>query len=184
MGAGSRRSGSRRRRSRSDVWRHKADVREQLFTIGAMQGNQSAAPTADSSRRARRAAAVQRRSAARAPHRNSIARAMADVAEDVLALLPTVWTQEKVIAYAGKDNVVRTVTVLPEMFDGRVQVRPVARLRGRRVAPAAPAARSRSSTRWACGASPGSRSRRSPMLLDQLNYPNWIARRARVASIA
>jgi hypothetical protein len=49
---------------------------------------------------------------------------MADIAEDVLALLPTIWTEEKVIAYAGSDNVVRTVTVLPEMFSGRVNVKP------------------------------------------------------------
>jgi hypothetical protein len=50
--------------------------------------------------------------------------ALADVAEDVLCLLPTMWTEEKVIAYAGSDNVVRTVTVLPEMFTGRVNVKP------------------------------------------------------------
>ena len=48
----------------------------------------------------------------------------ADVAMDVMAVLPTIWDEEKVLAYAGEDNVIRTITVLPEMFDGRVNVRP------------------------------------------------------------
>jgi hypothetical protein len=153
----------------SDVWRHKADVREQLFTIGAMQGNQSAPPTADSSGEL---VEQLRFNADRplSPLTHSIARARADVAEDVLALLPTVWTEEKVIAYAGKDNVVRTVTVLPEMFDGRVQVRPS-------LDSAAAESRTQRQQRvkelYALGVwgQPGS-PQANAMLLDQLNYPN------------
>lgn len=107
----------------ADVWRHKSDVREQLFVIGSMAGNQSAAPTQDSSGEL---VEQLRFNADRplTPLTRNLVLCMADIAEDVLALLPTIWTEEKVIAYAGSDNVVRTVTVLPEMFSGRVNVKP------------------------------------------------------------
>ena len=107
----------------SDVWRHKADVRDQLFTIGAMQGNQSAPPTDSASGEL---VEQLRFNADRplAPLTRALAIAMADVAEDTLAILPVIWTQERVLSYAGQDNVVRTMTVLPEMFDGRVRVKP------------------------------------------------------------
>jgi hypothetical protein len=106
-----------------DVWRHKADVREQLFTIGAMAGNQSEAPTQNSSGEL---VEQLRFNADRplAPLTRNLVLWIADVAEDVLAVLPTIWTEEKVIAYSGSDNVIRTVTVLPEMFSGRVNVKP------------------------------------------------------------
>lgn len=46
-------------------------------------------------------------------------------AEDVAAILPTIWTTETAITYAGEDNISRTLTVLPEMFSGQINVRPV-----------------------------------------------------------
>jgi hypothetical protein len=106
-----------------DVWHHKNDVREQLFIIGAMQGNSSETPTGTASGEL---VEQLRFNADRplAPLTRSLAILIADVAEDALAILPTIWTQEKILSYAGDDNVVRTLTVLPEMFDGRVNVRP------------------------------------------------------------
>lgn len=153
----------------SDVWRHKADVREQLFTIGAIQGNQSSAPTADSSGEL---VEQLRFNADRplAPLTRSVARLRADVAEDVLALLPAVWTEEKIIAYAGKDNVVRTLTVLPEMFDGRVQARPVL---DSAAAESRPQRQARLKELYTMGVwgLPGS-PQANAQLLDQLNYPS------------
>lgn len=106
-----------------DVWKHKSDVREQLFVIGSMMGNQSATPTANAS-----GALVEelRVNADRplTPLTMNLAIGIADVAKDLLSILPTIWTEEKMISYAGQDNVVRTVKVLPEMFDGGVNVRP------------------------------------------------------------
>jgi hypothetical protein len=105
------------------VWREKAEVRDQLFVIGAMAGNQSESPTATASGELVEQLRV---NADRplAPLSRSLVIAIADVAKDVQAILPTIWDREKVIAYAGEDNVVRTVTVLPEMFDGEVHVKP------------------------------------------------------------
>jgi hypothetical protein len=107
----------------ADVWKHKADVREQLFVIGSMMGNQSAPPTTNAS-----GELVQelRANADRplTPLTMNLAMGIGEVAEDVLAVLPTIWTEEKLIAYAGTDNVVRTVKVMPEMLDGSINVRP------------------------------------------------------------
>lgn len=106
-----------------DVWQYRQAIIEQLFTIGSMAGNQSAPPTPSSS-----GALVEqlRVNADRplTPLTMNLALGLADVAKDILAILPTIWTEEKLIAYAGQDNVVRTVKVLPEMFDGSVNVRP------------------------------------------------------------
>lgn len=107
----------------ADVWKHKADVREQLFVILAMAGNQSHAPTANSSGELVEQLRV---NADRplTPLTMNLAIGIGEVAEDVLAILPCIWTEEKMIAYAGQDNVVRTVKVLPEMLDGSLNVRP------------------------------------------------------------
>lgn len=41
------------------------------------------------------------------------------------AMLPIVWDQAKVLSYAGDDNIARTVTVYPQLFEhGKVNVRP------------------------------------------------------------
>jgi len=107
-----------------DVWKHKADVIQQLFTIGALMGNSSETPTASAS-----GDLVEelRYNADRplTPLTQNLVRFNAEIAEDVLAILPAIWTAEKMITYAGADNVVRTVTVLPEMFEGRVNVKPI-----------------------------------------------------------
>jgi hypothetical protein len=106
-----------------DIWKHKADLREQIFVIGSMMGNQSAAPTENSSGEL---VEQLRQNADRplTPLTQSLAMAEADVAQDVVAVLPTIWTEEKIIAYAGTDSIMRTTKVLPHMFDGRVRVKP------------------------------------------------------------
>lgn len=45
--------------------------------------------------------------------------------EDWQVLLPIIWDEQKILSYAGDDNIARTVTVLPHMFEqGKVNVRP------------------------------------------------------------
>lgn len=107
----------------ADVYREKADITEQLFVIGAMAGNQSEAPTSDASGELVEQLRV---NADRplTPLTQNMVMGEADVAKDVMAILPTIWTEEKLISYAGDDNVVRTITVLPQMFDGAIHVRP------------------------------------------------------------
>ncbi len=106
-----------------DVWKHKSDVREQMFIIGAMAGNQSAPPTDNASGELVEQLRV---NADRplTPLTTNLAICDGEVAEDVLAILPTIWTEEKLISHGGRDNVVRTVKVTPEMLDGSVHVLP------------------------------------------------------------
>lgn len=49
---------------------------------------------------------------------------IARMVEDWTALLPTIWDQEKMLVYAGEDNVARTTMVLPHMWQGHVNVIP------------------------------------------------------------
>lgn len=108
-----------------DVWKHKGDVRDHLFTIGSITGNEGQNPAADAS-----GELIQqlRFNADRplSPLTRSIEYAAAGVAEDWLAMLPTMWTEETIIHYAGEDNIIKAVTVLPEMLEGgSVSARPV-----------------------------------------------------------
>lgn len=107
----------------ADVWKHKADVREQLFIIGSMMGNQSAPPTPNASGELVEQLRV---NADRplTPLTMNLAIGLGEVAEDLVAVLPTIWTDEQLISYAGQDNVVRTIKVTPEMLDGSVRARP------------------------------------------------------------
>jgi hypothetical protein len=107
-----------------DVWKSKGDVRDHLFTIGSITGNEGQNPAADAS-----GELIQqlRFNADRplSPLTRSIEYGATGVAEDWLAILPTVWTEETVIHYAGEDNIVKAATVLPEMWEGTVSARPV-----------------------------------------------------------
>jgi hypothetical protein len=107
----------------ADVYKEKSDITEQLFIVGSMAGNQSQTPTPTASGELVEQLRV---NADRplTPLTQNMVMGESDVAMDVMAILPTIWDQEKMIAYAGEDNVVRTITVIPEMFDGRVNVRP------------------------------------------------------------
>lgn len=42
----------------------------------------------------------------------------ARVVEDWIVMLPTIWDEEKLLRVSGEDNVTRSITVLPEMFEG------------------------------------------------------------------
>lgn len=107
----------------SDVWRVQAQLRDELFLIGSMMGAEGSAPTDDASGElvsqlrynSDRPVSVAAR---------SLFQCFAGVAEDWLAILPLIWTDEKVLAYAGDDQIYKTLAILPEMWSGSVDVRP------------------------------------------------------------
>jgi hypothetical protein len=41
---------------------------------------------------------------------------IARMAEDWIAIVPSIWTQEKILTHVGEDDIARTIVVLPEMF--------------------------------------------------------------------
>lgn len=108
----------------SDVWNALTQTREQLLSILGIPGSEGKAPTSNASGEL---VEQLRYNADRIVSgvAHGMVRAEAGVARDWLAMLPSLWTDEKILTYAGDDAVSRTVTVLPEMFDGSVNVRPV-----------------------------------------------------------
>lgn len=106
-----------------DVYKVQQMVLELLMSIGSMQGAEGSAPTEDPSGElisqlrfnADRPVAVAAR---------SLGMLLAGIADDLCAVLPVCWPAEKIISYAGDDAVLRTTTVLPEMWEGKVNVRP------------------------------------------------------------
>lgn len=44
--------------------------------------------------------------------------------ESVMAVLPVIWDQEKIINWAGEDNILRTLTVTPDLWKGKINVKP------------------------------------------------------------
>jgi hypothetical protein len=109
----------------SDVWKSKEELRSQLFIIGGMAGADGTPPTSDPSGDLIEQLRYNS-DRTTSPIIRSLVMMNADVAKDWIALIPTIWSDEKVIHYAGDDNVIRTLTVLPELFeDGQVVVKPV-----------------------------------------------------------
>jgi hypothetical protein len=106
-----------------DVWKIQSELLNVLFTMGSLHGAEGTAPTDDASGEL----VSQLRFNADRPiltAARSLATALAGVGDDLVAVLPTCWPKEKILAYAGEDNVVRTLSVLPEMWEGSVNVRP------------------------------------------------------------
>ena len=107
-----------------DVWKHLGDLRDQLFTIGSITGNDGQNPAADAS-----GELIQqlRYNADRplAPLTRSMEYAAAGVVQDWMAMLPQLWPFETVVHYAGEDNVLKAITVYPEMWEGSASARPV-----------------------------------------------------------
>lgn len=107
-----------------DIWKALEQTREQLLTLVGIPGSQGTAPTADASGELVEQLRFNADRAVSGIAHGGV-RAEAGVARDWLAMLPSLWTNEKILTYAGEDSVARTVTVLPEMFDGSVNVRPI-----------------------------------------------------------
>ena len=107
-----------------DSWRTLAAVRQEFESAGNLEGNTGRAPTRDASgelvkelrfNEDRYIAATSRR----------FASALGRMTEDWIVTLPYIWSQEKTLAWAGDDTVLKTILVTPELFEkGRVNVIP------------------------------------------------------------
>lgn len=100
-------------------------LREELMDVLNLAGSEGKAPTSDSSGELIEQLRYNSdRPVSALAH--SAVRAEAGLAEDWLAILPTIWTDAEIISAAGEDGTLRTVTVRPELFEtGRVHVVPV-----------------------------------------------------------
>ena len=106
-----------------DVWKIQQMLLDMLMRLGSIEGAEGAPPTDDPSGEL---VSQLRFNSDRfiSPATRSAVTAIAGMAEDWAIILPTIWTDEKIITYAGEDSVVRTMTVLPEMWEGECNVKP------------------------------------------------------------
>jgi hypothetical protein len=105
-----------------DVWRVQQQLSDVMDHLGNVMGAQGSSPTVDASGQLVKEL---RFNSDRfiGPTVKRMVLEFARMIEDWIAILPVMWTQEKVLAYAGDDSVTRTLTVLPEMFTaGKVHV--------------------------------------------------------------
>lgn len=106
-----------------DVWKIQSVIADVMDNFGNMQGASGAAPTSDASGDLVEALRFNS-DRYTVPTAKRMVREVARVCEDWMPMLEVLWPMERIIAYAGEDNVSRTVTVAPEMWQGRVNVVP------------------------------------------------------------
>lgn len=105
-----------------DVYKAQDSLEKQIDFLGNLEGAEGTPPTRDASGELVKELRFNTdRFIGPTMRRATIG--MGRVVSDWMAMLPVIWDEEKVIAYAGEDNVVRTVTVTPDMWDqGAVNV--------------------------------------------------------------
>lgn len=158
-----------------DVWRIQEMLFDLIMRMGSISGSEGAPPSEDPSGEL----IAQLRFNADRPVSiavRSLAYALAGVADDLQAILPTCWPAEKMIAYAGEDSVLRTITVLPELWEGRVNVRPDITSA---IPESQPARQARLERLWMAGAFGDPMTQGRKTFLELVNFPN-LARATRM----
>lgn len=106
-----------------DVWRTQAEIERVFNKIGNVEGAEGTPPTEDSSGELVKEL---RFNSDRFVAGTTRGKTWEDarMVEDWMAILKDTMTEEEIIAHCGEDAVVTTVTILPEMWKGRVNVKP------------------------------------------------------------
>ncbi len=106
-----------------DVYQLLGLLREEMQDIGFAQNNQDQGAPGESGEKLKEARFNTDRFLG--PTMRRTAGEYGRLYENWQVMLPLVWDMETTIAYAGDDNIARTITVFPEMFKaGNVNVRP------------------------------------------------------------
>lgn len=107
----------------ADVWRTQQMLTETFDFLGNMMGAMGRAPTTNASGElVRELRTNDDRFTGPASRRfiNELAR----MGEDWVAMMPLVLTDEDVLTYVGEDNMVRTLAVMPQMWEGACHAKP------------------------------------------------------------
>jgi hypothetical protein len=107
----------------SDFWKIQDMIYQTFLFLGNVNGAEGSTPTDNASGEL---VSQLRANSDRfiGPTARALVTEFARLVEDFMAITAVMWTEEKVISYAGEDNLPQTVTVYPEMFDGSVNVVP------------------------------------------------------------
>lgn len=107
-----------------EVYESADRLAEEIDTLGSITGSQGAPPTSDASGELVSELRFNADRPAAAPQRRMVIE-LARMGEDWKVMLPYVWDQEKVIRVAGDDQIARTITVYPELFEeGTINAEP------------------------------------------------------------
>ena len=107
-----------------DAWRIMEFLRDHMEDIGNLLGTEGDAPTEGASGELVKELRFNSDRFV-GPTLRRAAEEFGRMMETWIAVLPVVWTREKILRYAGDDNIARTMSVLPEMFtEGKVNVIP------------------------------------------------------------
>lgn len=107
-----------------DVYKLQEMVLNELTDIGNLHGTQGETPTPDASGELVKEL---RFNSDRflGPTMRRMVEELGRLVEDWQQLLPLIWDEQKVLTYAGEDNVARTITVMPYMFQqGKINITP------------------------------------------------------------
>lgn len=107
----------------ADVWKVQAMLLDIIMRLGSIAGAEGSPQTDDPSGElvsqlrfnSDRPVAIAAR---------SMAHLITGIADDWVAILPTIWTDQKTISYIGEDNIFRTMTLTADLWDGSIRVRP------------------------------------------------------------
>jgi len=107
-----------------DVYQTQALLLNEITDIGALAGTEGDAPTEDASGELVKELRFNSDRFLGPTMRRTVEE-MSRMGEDWMAMMPLIFDQEELLSYAGDDNVARTITVMPEMFEeGKVNVIP------------------------------------------------------------
>lgn len=107
-----------------DVWQAQAMLADEINFLGNLSGAEGSPPTRDPSGELVKELRFNSDRFIGPTMRRAV-HTMTRMAEDWMAFLPTIWDREKTIEYAGEDQIIRTITVYPEMFEqGQVDINP------------------------------------------------------------
>lgn len=107
----------------ADVYRFREMLRGDLETIGNIPGAEGAPPTSDASGELVKELRFNSDRFLGPTSRRAVVE-YSRLAEDWLAYLEVLWSDEKVLAYTGEDEIARHITVTPALFTGKVNIIP------------------------------------------------------------
>ena len=107
-----------------DVYKTQELLLREITDIGALSGTEGDAPTEDASGELVKELRFNSDRFLGPTMRRSV-EVMGRMGEDWMAMMPLIFDEETLITYAGDDNVARTISVMPQLFeDGKVHVEP------------------------------------------------------------
>lgn len=106
-----------------DVWKTQEWLSETMDILGNVSGNSGEAPANDPSGELVKQLRYNNDRFIGPTAKRAVGE-FVRVVQDWQAILPYIWTDEKILSYNGDDNVARTIVIKPEMWSGECRIEP------------------------------------------------------------